>query len=76
MKNSITQRMKYKKSVIKFSEKYGVYKAAIQFNEWPKTIYRWKGKYDGTLESLKDESRRPKSHPNQHKRRNKINKEL
>ena len=66
MGNSITQKMKYKQSVIKFSEKYGVYKAAIKFDEWPKTIYRWKKKYDGTLESLRDESRRPKSHPNQH----------
>lgn len=33
MSNSITQKMKYKQSVIKFSEKYGVYKASIQFNE-------------------------------------------
>lgn len=63
MSNSITQKMKYKQSIIKFSEKYGVYKAAIRFNEWPKTIYRWKKRYDGTLESLRDESRRPKSHP-------------
>ncbi len=66
MSNSITQKMKYKQSVIKFPEKYGVYKASIQFNEWAKTIYRWKAKYDGTLESLRDESKKPKSHPNQH----------
>ena len=58
--------MKYKQSVIKFSEKYGVYKASIQFNEWAKTIYRWKTRYDGTIESLRDELRKPKSHPNQH----------
>ena len=66
MSNSITQKMKYKQSVIKFSEKYGVYKAARHFNEWAKTIYRWKARYDGTLESLRDESKKPKSHPNQH----------
>ena len=66
MSNSITQKMKYKQSVIKFSEKYGVYRASIQFNEWAKTIYRWKMRYDGRLESLRDESRKPKSHPNQH----------
>lgn len=66
MSKSITQKLKYKQSVIKFSEKYGVYKAAIQFNEWPKTIYRWKEKYDGTLKSLEDESKKPHSHPNQH----------
>ena len=66
MSNSITQKMKYKQSVIKFSEKYGVYKAARHFNEWAKTMYRWKARYDGTLESLRDESKKPKSHPNQH----------
>ena len=66
MKESITQKMKYKQSVIKFSIKYGVTKAAIKFNEWPKTIYRWLKRYDGTIESLRDESRKPKSHPKQH----------
>lgn len=66
MKNSITQKMKYKQSVIKYSYQYGVKKASIQFNEWPKTIYRWRERYDGKIESLKDKSRRPHSHPNQH----------
>lgn len=41
MSNSITQKMKYKQSVIKFSEKYGVYKASIQFNKWAKTIKQY-----------------------------------
>ena len=31
-----------------------------------KTIYRWREKYDGTAKSLKNKSRRPYSHPNQH----------
>ena len=66
MGKSITQKLKYKQSVIKFSYKYGVKKAAIKFNEWPKTIYRWRERYDGTLKSLEDYSRRPHSHPNQH----------
>ena len=66
MNKSITQKMKYKQSVIKYSYKHGVKKAAIQFNEWPKTIYRWRARYDGSIESLKDKSRRPHSHPNQH----------
>jgi len=58
--------MKYKQSVIKFSFKYGVKEAAKKFNEWPKTIYRWIERYDGSIESLADKSRRPLSHPNQH----------
>ena len=66
MNKSITQKMKYKQSVVKYSYKYGVKKASIQFNEWPKTIYRWRERYDGNIESLKDKSRRPHSHPNQH----------
>lgn len=66
MNKSITQKVKYKQSVIKFSYKYGVKKASIKFNEWPKTIYRWQKRYDGTLQSLEDYSRRPHSHPNQH----------
>lgn len=66
MSKSITQKMKYKQSVIKFSFKYGVKEAAKKFNEWPKTIYRWIERYDGSIESLADKSRRPLSHPNQH----------
>lgn len=31
-----------------------------------KTIYRWIERYDGSIESLADKSRRPLSHPNQH----------
>ena len=58
--------MKYKQSVVKFSMKYGVKMASIKFNECERTIYRWKARYDGTIESLADKSRKPKHHPNQH----------
>ena len=66
MGNSISQKLKYKQSVIKFSFKYGVTKAAIKFGESRRTIYRWIQRYYGTLDSLKDKSRRPHFHPNQH----------
>ena len=66
MGNNITDRLKYKESIVKFSRKYGVAKAAYKFGECKRTIYRWRNRYDGTLESLKDKSRRPHSHPNQH----------
>ena len=66
MGNNITDRLKYKESIVKFSRKYGVSKAAYKFGECKRTIYRWQNRYDGTLESLKDKSRRPHSHPNQH----------
>lgn len=40
--------------------------AIIKFELCPRTIYRWINRYDGTLESLQDKSRKPRSHPNQH----------
>ena len=64
--DSITQDILYKQSVVKYSFKYGVTKAAIKFKMHRKTIYRWREKYDGTAKSLKNKSRRPHSHPNQH----------
>lgn len=66
MSNNITDRLKYKESIVKFSRKYGVAKAAYKFGECKRTIYRWRKRYDGTLESLKGKSRRPCSHSNQH----------
>ena len=66
MGNNITQKLKYKESVVKYSYKYGVTKAAIKFSECRRTIYRWRDRYDGTLKSLKDHSRKPHYHPNQH----------
>lgn len=64
--NSITQDIMYKQSVVKYSFKHGVTKAAIKFKMHRKTIYRWREKYDGTVQSLKNKSRRPHSHPNEH----------
>ena len=64
--NSITQDMRYRLSLIKYSLKYGVTKAAIKYRTNRQYIYRWLNRYDGTIESLSDRSRRPHSHPNQH----------
>ena len=66
MRNSITQKMKYKQSVIKFSFEFGVSKTAIRFDMNRRTIYRWIKQYDGTIESLRDKSHKPKHHPNEH----------
>ncbi len=66
MSNSITQDIRYKQSVILYSRKYGVTKAAIRFRMHRKTIYRWIEKQDGISESLKNKSRKPNYHPNQH----------
>ena len=42
MGNNITDRLKYKESIVKFSKKYGVAKAAYKFGECKRTIYRWR----------------------------------
>ena len=54
MGNNITDGLKYKESVVKFSKKYGVAKAAYKFGECKRTIYRWRNRYDGTLGSIMD----------------------
>ena len=64
--NKITQTMLFRQSLIKYSLKNGVTKAAIKYNVSRQYIYRWKRRYDGTLQSLANRSHRPHSHPNQH----------
>ena len=64
--NKITQVCLYRQSLIKYAEKHGVTKAAIRYKTNRQYIYRWRKRYDGSLESLRDRSRRPHSHPNQH----------
>lgn len=64
--DKITQDKLYKQAVIRYSMKYGVTKAAIHYKTSRQNIYRWRKKYDGTLQSLADCSRRPHHHPNQH----------
>ena len=63
---SITQDLLFKQAVITYSYKYGVTKAAIRYKTSRQNIYRWRKRYDGTLQSLADRSHRPHRHPNQH----------
>jgi transposase InsO family protein len=58
--------MRYRQAIIEYSLKYGVTKAAIRYNINRQYIYRWRSRYDGTLQSLANRSHRPHSHPNQH----------
>ncbi len=58
--------MRYRLSLIKYAEKYGVTKAAIKYKTNRQYIYRWKNRYNGSIESLRCRSRRPHHHPNQH----------
>lgn len=58
--------MRFRQALIQYAEKYGVTKAAIRYRVNRQYVYRWKKRYDGTLESLADRSHRPHHHPNQH----------
>ena len=64
--SKITQDMRFKQALIEYSFKFGVKKAAIRYKTNRQKIYRWRKKYDGTIQSLADRSHRPRSHPNQH----------
>lgn len=64
--NTVTQKMKFRQSVIKYADKHGATKAAIKYNVSRQYVYRWKNRYDGTLNSLSDKSHRPHYHPSQH----------
>ena len=64
---SITQDMRYRLSLIKYAERFGVTKAAVKYKTNRQYIYRWKSRYDGSWDSLRD--RFPDAlnfHPNQH----------
>ena len=51
--------------MLKYAEQYGINSAVEKYKCTMATIYRWKRKYDGTLESLEDKSSRPLTpHPN------------
>ena len=64
--SSITQDMKYRQSLMKYAEKYGVSRASRKYNKARSYIYFREARWDGTVESLRCQSRRPHSHPNQH----------
>ena len=64
--NTITQTMRFRQALIKYSLKYGVTKAAIRYKVNRQYVYRWMKRYDGTPQSLAEKSHRPHHHPNQH----------
>lgn len=63
---SITQEMKYRESLMKYVDKYGVSNAARKYNRQPSYIYFWLNRYDGTVYSLATKSTQPKTQPNEH----------
>ena len=66
MGKSITQDMAYRQFLMKYAEKYGVCRASRKYNKSRSYIDSWKKHWDGSVEFLACQSRRPHSHPNQH----------
>jgi|GEM_PF-2745021 len=59
----ITQEAYYRQRVLKYEAKHRVTRAAERYGMSRKTVHKWKGRYDGTVESLKNRSRAPLRSP-------------
>ena len=67
MKTIITEEMRVRQRAVEYAIKYeNNSKSARKYKTSRQQIKRWRDKYDGTVGSLANKSRRPKSHPNQH----------
>lgn len=63
---SVAPRARFRQRVLKYAQRYGVTKAADRFRVSRNAIYEWKGRYDGSWQSLRDRSHRPHHHPKEH----------
>ena len=67
MKLIITEEMRFRQKVVKYAIKHNNNaKAARRYHTSRQQVWRWRKKYDGTVQSLANRSTRPHSHPNQH----------
>ena len=67
MKTIITEEMRVRQRAVEYAIKYeNNSKSAKKYHTSRQQIKSWRDKYDGTVGSLANKSRRPKSHPNQH----------
>jgi len=62
----ITQDMRFRQSLMCYAERYGVARASRRYDKAPSYIYFWRKRWDGSIESLREKSRRPHHHPRQH----------
>lgn len=67
MKTSITEEMRFRQKVVEYAIKHkNNAEAARRYKTSRQQVQRWLKKYDGTVKSLANRSRRPHSHPNEH----------
>lgn len=64
---SIRQEAQFRRRVVREAQKSGNVSATARSNKVSRqSVHRWIARYDGSLESLMDRSRRPHRHPSQH----------
>jgi len=64
--NIITQNAHHRQRMINYFKSHGATKTSLRYKVSRKTVYKWVKRYDGTLQSLKDQSRKPHTSPNSH----------
>lgn len=64
--NRITQEAHRRQAVVEHAMKKGKSVAAQKYGVSLSSVKHWCKRYDGTWQSLKERSHRPKSHPNRH----------
>ena len=58
--------MRFRQSLMEYAAKHGVAKASRKYDKCPSYIYFWRKRWDGSIESLRPQSKQPHHHPNQH----------
>ena len=61
----IAQEAWFRQRILKYVEAHSVTSAAIRYYLSRKNLHKWKKRYDGTIESLKDRPRTPHHFPRQ-----------
>jgi len=62
----IAQNAHHRHRMLKYYYQHGAMKTALRYKTSRKSVYKWVGRYEGTIDSLKDRSRRPHSSPKAH----------
>ena len=63
---TLTQIALFRQSVVTYSFNFSVKNAVCRFNVSRASVYRWRARFDGTVKSLNDHSRRPHHNPKEH----------
>ena len=64
--NRITQEAHKRQAIVKFAQQKGKTHASRMYGVSLSSVKRWCKRYDGSWQSLKERSHRPKRHPMQH----------